>query len=73
MATFTWTTAVRAAAFDALAETYDELFTNSRIGRARRFPQVFRLIVKADPWFSRCPLVRGWADHVLLTFERLAA
>lgn len=40
---------------------------------AQRFPCVMTALEKADPWFGRCPLLRGIADHVLLTFERVAA
>jgi ubiquinone/menaquinone biosynthesis C-methylase UbiE len=37
---------------------------------AVRFPGFFRAAEKVDPWLGRCPAVRGWADHVLLTFEK---
>ncbi len=38
---------------------------------AKRFPKFFSLLVKADGWLSPCPLLRGLADHVLLTLERV--
>lgn len=40
---------------------------------ARRFPKALNALVKADRWLSVCPVVRGLADHVVLTFERVKA
>ena len=37
---------------------------------AARYPESLRMAEKADRWLSRCPGIRGLADHVLLTFER---
>jgi SAM-dependent methyltransferase len=37
---------------------------------ARRFP--LALLAKMDRRIERCPLIRSMADHVLLTFERMA-
>jgi hypothetical protein len=39
-------------------------------GWARRFPRVTRLAAKADRYLGLCPGVRGFADHILLRFER---
>lgn len=33
-------------------------------------PFLLSLAARADRWLSHCPLLRGMADHVLLTFER---
>lgn len=38
---------------------------------AKIHPRALNLLVKADPWLGRTPLVRGLADHLLLTFERI--
>ena len=40
-------------------------------GQAKRFPRVMNVLTKMDPWLGRIPLVRGLADHLLLTFERV--
>ncbi|MFB3920159.1 MAG: methyltransferase domain-containing protein [Terriglobia bacterium] len=37
---------------------------------ARQYPNVMTLLESVDRLAGRCPLVRGLADHVLLTFER---
>ncbi len=37
---------------------------------ARRFPGIVRLAASADRYLGFCPGVRGFADHVLLRFER---
>ncbi len=37
---------------------------------AQRFPRVCAALEGIDQMAGRCPLVRGLADHVLLTFER---
>jgi ubiquinone/menaquinone biosynthesis C-methylase UbiE len=37
---------------------------------ATRFPTCFRAAEKTDVWLGRAPLLRGFADHILLTFER---
>jgi len=34
-------------------------------------PFLLSLAARADRWLSHCPLLRGMADHVLLTFERV--
>lgn len=39
---------------------------------AQRFPKLLNLAAHADLWLGRCPLMRAMADHVLLTFERIA-
>ena len=38
---------------------------------AQRFPGALDDLVSLDCWLSTLPLVRGLADHVLLTFERV--
>ena len=35
-----------------------------------RFPGFFQAADRVDCWVGHCPGVRGWADHVLLTFEK---
>ena len=40
---------------------------------AMRFPRVMGVLEGIDRMAGRCPLVRGLADHVLLTFERTVA
>ena len=37
---------------------------------ARRFPRLTRLAAEADRYLGLCPGVRGFADHILLRFER---
>jgi len=37
---------------------------------AQRFPRIMDALEVIDRMAGRCPLVRGLADHVLLTFER---
>src|SRR5439155_6351864 len=37
---------------------------------AERFSKSFDRVASLDRWIGRCPVVRGAADHVLLTFER---
>jgi len=41
--------------------------------QARRHPRVMNFLAKIDPWLGRIPLVRMFADHLLLTFEKLAS
>lgn len=41
--------------------------------RARRFPKLMGVLETADRVVGRFPLLRGLADHVLLTFERTVA
>jgi ubiquinone/menaquinone biosynthesis C-methylase UbiE len=38
--------------------------------RARQFPRFMKLLENVDPCLGRTPLIRGLADHLLLTFER---
>jgi len=38
---------------------------------AVRFPRLFRATKSIEPWLGRCPVLRGTADHILLTFERV--
>ncbi len=35
-----------------------------------RFPKVLGALAAMDRWLSRCPVLRGMADHVLLEFEQ---
>jgi len=35
------------------------------------FRRTFRMAAAMDPWLGRCPVVRTFADHVVLTFERM--
>jgi SAM-dependent methyltransferase len=35
-----------------------------------RLPGFLQAAEKVDPWLGRCPGIRGWADHILLTFEK---
>jgi len=37
---------------------------------ARRFPRLTRLAAEADRYVGLCPGIRGFADHILLRFER---
>lgn len=37
---------------------------------AQRFPKAFKLAAEVDRWLGQWPLLRGVADHLLLTFER---
>lgn len=36
-----------------------------------RFPRLFGLAVRADRFIGRCPLIRSFSDHTVLTFERV--
>jgi hypothetical protein len=38
---------------------------------AQRFPRALKLGARVDGLLGSCPLVRGTADHILLTFERV--
>jgi ubiquinone/menaquinone biosynthesis C-methylase UbiE len=37
---------------------------------ARRFPRLTRLAAETDKYLGLCPGIRGFADHILLRFER---
>jgi ubiquinone/menaquinone biosynthesis C-methylase UbiE len=50
----------------AVPPTYMENVTS-------RFPKILLALANADRWLSRCPGVRGVADHVLLEFERVGS
>ncbi len=49
----------------ALPPTYFEKHAN-------RFPRIMNFAASIDPWLGRIPLMRNLADHLLLTFERVA-
>jgi ubiquinone/menaquinone biosynthesis C-methylase UbiE len=38
--------------------------------QAGRFPRIMRSLEGADPYLGRTPLLRGLADHLLLTFDK---
>lgn len=38
---------------------------------ARRFPNVFDRLARADRWIGRLPVLRAMAGHILLQFERV--
>lgn len=50
----------------AVPPTYYESFV-------RRHPKFFDALRKVEPRLSRLPLIRGCADHVLISFERTTA
>ena len=40
---------------------------------ARQFPRVLNAWARIDPWLGRTPVLRGMADHILLTCKRVCS
>jgi ubiquinone/menaquinone biosynthesis C-methylase UbiE len=38
---------------------------------AQRFPEFLKLAERSDRLLARCPVIRGFSDHILLKFERM--